>query len=239
MRTVGNVVTGDDQQTQKAIDAGAIHAILALMKHPKLSLRQEACWAISNITAGSWDQTQKVLEAGAMEPLIMLMINDAFKVSKEAAWAVVNALNGENREQVKLIASQQCVTALCGMLVNNNDKKLLAHCLGGLNSVLKSARDETKNPFIQMIAQCRGIASIRALRDHPDVSVSENSQMVYKYLEGENDIGVGENGLPPCPELDFEGEKEELGFVDYQSPVKRGTFMVMREPKAFIPGEIE
>ena len=50
LRTVGNIVTGDDSQTQTIIDGGALQRFHGLLEHHnKKSIRKEACWAISNI----------------------------------------------------------------------------------------------------------------------------------------------------------------------------------------------
>lgn len=53
LRTIGNIVTGDDSQTQVAVEAGLIPALNEILSHPKKSVRKEACWVLSNITAGS------------------------------------------------------------------------------------------------------------------------------------------------------------------------------------------
>ena len=56
LRTIGNIVTGDDSQTQTAIESGLIDAINVILAHPKKTVRKEACWVLSNITAGTVDQ---------------------------------------------------------------------------------------------------------------------------------------------------------------------------------------
>jgi hypothetical protein len=54
LRTVGNIVTGDDLQTQVIINCGALSCLLHLLKtSQKKSIKKEACWTISNITAGA------------------------------------------------------------------------------------------------------------------------------------------------------------------------------------------
>ncbi len=53
LRTIGNIVTGDDQQTQYAIDNGALQALNNIIYHKKKTVRKEVCWTLSNITAGS------------------------------------------------------------------------------------------------------------------------------------------------------------------------------------------
>jgi hypothetical protein len=66
LRTVGNIVTGDDMQTQVIISCGALTCLLHLLKTAqKKSIKKEACWTISNITAGTKDQIQAVIDAGA------------------------------------------------------------------------------------------------------------------------------------------------------------------------------
>ena len=59
---VGNIVTGDDAQTQVIVDCNALECLLKLLNSPKESIRKEACWTISNIAAGNTDQIQVVNE---------------------------------------------------------------------------------------------------------------------------------------------------------------------------------
>lgn len=53
LRTVGNIVAGDDSQTQLAIEANLIPILGKLLGHVKKTVRKEACWVLSNITAGT------------------------------------------------------------------------------------------------------------------------------------------------------------------------------------------
>ena len=72
LRSVGNIVTGDDVQTQLIINCGALPALLSLLSSTKDGIRKEACWTISNITAGNSTQIQSVIDANIMPPLIHL-----------------------------------------------------------------------------------------------------------------------------------------------------------------------
>ena len=53
LRTIGNIVTGDDNQTQAVLEAGLIQAINYNLNHQKKTVRKETCWVLSNITAGN------------------------------------------------------------------------------------------------------------------------------------------------------------------------------------------
>ena len=61
LRAVGNIVTGDDIQTQVVLNCSVMHCLLHLLTSPKESIRKEACWTISNITAGNRQQIQVCL----------------------------------------------------------------------------------------------------------------------------------------------------------------------------------
>jgi len=74
LRTVGNIVTGNDMQTQVIINCGALQCLLQLLTSShKKSIKKEACWTISNITAGTKEQIQNVLDAGIAAPLVYLL----------------------------------------------------------------------------------------------------------------------------------------------------------------------
>lgn len=60
LRTIGNIVTGDDVQTQVVINRGGLAGLLSLLSNQKKGIVKEACWTISNITAGNADQIEQV-----------------------------------------------------------------------------------------------------------------------------------------------------------------------------------
>lgn len=62
LRAVGNIVTGDDSQTQVILNCQALAYLHPLLSSTKESIRKEACWTISNITAGNKQQIQVSLE---------------------------------------------------------------------------------------------------------------------------------------------------------------------------------
>lgn len=70
LRTVGNIVTGDDVQTDAVISAGGLPRLCTLLHHNRHNIVKEAAWAISNITAGNTEQIQRVIDAGLLPPLI-------------------------------------------------------------------------------------------------------------------------------------------------------------------------
>lgn len=61
LRVFGNIVTGNDAQTQIVIDLGIVSKIDQLLNSCKESIRVEACWLLSNISAGNNEQINVTL----------------------------------------------------------------------------------------------------------------------------------------------------------------------------------
>lgn len=73
LRSVGNIVTGTDMQTQCVLNAGALQMFPSLLCHEKANIQKEAAWTLSNITAGKDTQIQEVIEAGLMPILVEVL----------------------------------------------------------------------------------------------------------------------------------------------------------------------
>ena len=137
LRTVGNIVTGDDMQTQIIINCGALPCLLNLLQTThKKSIKKEACWTLSNITAGTKDQIQAVFDAGIIPPLVHLLATAEFDIKKESAWAISNATSGGTRDQIKYLVSAGCIRPLCDLLTCT-DTRIVSIALEGLENILK------------------------------------------------------------------------------------------------------
>ena len=73
LRTIGNIVTGNDEQTDRVIRAGALPLLRQMLFHHKKSLRKEACWSLSNVTAGTPQQVAAVIACDIIPPVVNLL----------------------------------------------------------------------------------------------------------------------------------------------------------------------
>ncbi|KAL3604464.1 hypothetical protein D5086_005323 [Populus alba] len=182
LRTVGNIVTGDDMQTQCMINHQALPCLLNLLTNDyKKSIKKEACWTISNVTAGNVNQIQAVLEAGIIGPLVQLLQNAEFEIKKEAAWAISNASSGGSHEQIKFLVNQGCIKPLCDLLICP-DPRIVTVCLDGLENILKVGEAEKNlgstgnaNLYTQMIEDVEGLEKIENLQSHDNNEIYEKA----------------------------------------------------------------
>ncbi|KAI4349915.1 hypothetical protein L6164_010457 [Bauhinia variegata] len=182
LRTVGNIVTGDDMQTQVIINHQALPCLLSLLTNNfKKSVKKEACWTISNITAGNKQQIQAVIEANIIGPLVLLLQNAEFDIKKEAAWAISNSTSGGSHEQIKYLVSQGCIKPLCDLLICP-DPRIVTVCLEGLENILKvgeadksTGKNGGVNLYAQMIDDAEGLEKIENLQSHDNTEIYEKA----------------------------------------------------------------
>ncbi|CAO2203062.1 unnamed protein product [Urochloa humidicola] len=219
LRTVGNIVTGDDLQTQCIIDHQALPCLLNLLTQShKKSIKKEACWTISNITAGNKDQIQAVINGGIIAPLLQLLQTAEFDIKKEAAWAISNATSGGSPDQIKYLVAEGCIKPLCDLLVCP-DSRIVTVCLEGLENILKvGQQDKTTgatgdiNVFAQMIDEAEGLEKIENLQSHDNNEIYEKAVKLLEayWMEEEDDamatageaapavFDFGQGGNPPA-----------------------------------------
>lgn len=163
LRAVGNIVTGDDTQTQIILNCDALPCILHLLGSDKEAIRKEAAWTISNITAGNREQVQAVIDANIFPALIDICTHSEFKTRKEVAWAITNATSGGTAEQIKYLVSAGCIPPMCELLTVM-DSKIVQVALSGLDNILKAGEiQHTKpNPYAVLIEECFGKCFVRA-----------------------------------------------------------------------------
>lgn len=196
LRTVGNIVTGDDVQTQCIIDQGALGCLFSLLTHNhKKSIKKEACWTISNITAGNKEQIQAVIDAQLIGPLVNLLQTAEFDIKKEAAWAISNATSGGTHDQIMYLVSQGCIKPLCDLL-SCPDPRIVTVCLEGLENILKIGEVEKclgntggVNYYAQLVDEAEGLEKIENLQSHDNHEIYEKAVKILEsyWLEEEDD----------------------------------------------------
>lgn len=210
LRTVGNIVTGDDLQTQIVINVSALPCLLALLSSPKKGIRKEACWTISNITAGNKGQIQAVIEAGIIPPLLQLLSNAEFDIKKEAAWAISNTTSGGSAEQIRYLVQNNCIKPLCDLLTVS-DARIITVALEGLENILKVGEKDAKasgglNQFATLIEEVDGLDKIEQLQTHQNNDIYEKAVKILEvYFGGE------EEDATLVPQMDANQQTYQFG----------------------------
>ncbi|TMW57421.1 hypothetical protein Poli38472_003346 [Pythium oligandrum] len=218
LRTIGNIVTGDDLQTQVIINLQALPCLRALLDSPKKGIRKETCWTLSNITAGNQNQIQRVIEEGIFPSLISFLSTAEFDIRKEAAWAVSNATSGGSAEQIMYLVEQGCIKPLCDLLAAS-DAKVVIVALEGLENVLRVGEGQKGvgefNPMATLVDEAEGVPKIQALQFHANEDIYQKSlKIVETYFQGEEEVEQ-----PLAPTVDASAQQFTFGATGGQPSV--------------------
>ncbi|XP_059654399.1 importin subunit alpha-1a-like [Cornus florida] len=198
LRTVGNIVTGDDTQTECIINHQVLPRLLILLtSNYKKSIKKKACLAISNITAGNKEQIQAVIEANIIGPLVRLLQYAEFDLKLEAARAILNASFGCTHQQIKYLASQGCIKQLCGLLACPDPR---------IGTVLKAGEDEKNldrtggvNLSVQMINDVAEVVeNIKNLRIRDEWVIYEKASKILETYRLKKDLMPPGDASQPC-----------------------------------------
>ena len=114
LQCIGNIVSGNDTQTQTVI---ALPLLAHLLVSPEHSIRKETCWTLSNITAGNVQHIDAVLKSGIVPQLVAMLSNSPLEIRKEVRWALSNAISGGSDEQIHFLVEKGVIQPLCEMLL--------------------------------------------------------------------------------------------------------------------------
>lgn len=187
-------MSGEDDTTDKVLDAGALPALKRLLEHDKHGVRKEACWSLSNVLAGTESQIQAVMDEDIIPIVLLMLATDRFDVKKEAAWCIANAVSGASPHQIIVFAQQNCIPALCSLL-KIPDVKLLDMTLDALNRTLKvgmriqASRGLMRNPYADIMYSCGGVDTLEGeIQNHSNTQIYKKTQVILtKYFKQEEE----------------------------------------------------
>lgn len=213
LRTLGNIVTGSDVQTQYIIDMGALSGIMNIFNHhSNHSIRKEACWTLSNITAGNLDQINAVIASGVVPFLVHMLADGEFRIKREAAWAISNALSKGNHDHVDFLVQKcMCIKPMCDLLVCE-DVKVINILLEGIDNILKVgaakvalSEQRIDNPYVPMIDECDGIEKLEGLQQHENEEVYKKAMYILEeYMVAEDEEEGTTAGFMPEQQVDLQ-----------------------------------
>lgn len=195
LRSMGNVVTGDDDITQVVVDMGLLVPLKNLLSSQRANLKKEACWCISNITAGTLPQIKAVYELGIFPILIQVLSQSDFKTKREACWALCNATSCFEScpEIIRYLIGNGLMQPLVKML-SVDEPKILQVTLDGFENILQVGEEDAVhsedniNQFALQFEDADGLDLLWELQSHQDMNVYLKAKnIVQKFFSDENE----------------------------------------------------
>jgi len=241
---VGNIVNGEDMQTQVCLDCGALPMIVMLLSSPHRGIRREACWTLSNIAAGNQAQKQAVIDADAVPRLVNLCRNDEFDVRREACWTLSMATTAAS---CRYLVEQGIIQAMAPIIATTSrfiDQSVTAAAIKCLHNLFKM---DTEGDM-----QCVQISREVGLDEHLvqllqregkcDAATKEKCQMILGRMESGSELltvlvkpatARGLSGVPP-----LDGDEADGKTTAEQVEVKKADVDEAQEGLGDQPGAV-
>jgi len=196
LRTLGNIVSGNDSQTQAVVDSGVLSAIVPVLSHQKKNIRKEACWMLSNIAAGSIHQITQLISTSELLPKVLqqLSLTTEWDVRKEAAWVISNIATGGKAAHVAHLVEQGAIQPLCDLL-DVNEVRIVLLAMEAMEAILKQGGDISD--YTQLIDDAGGLDKLENLQEHENTEIYEKAvKIIETHFGTEDDENATENVAP-------------------------------------------
>jgi len=191
LRIVGNIASGNANQTQALIDWGVLNYLKKTLFHEKKTIRKESAWIVSNIAAGTQKQIETLINEDFLKILTEVVNKDDAEIQKEAIWAICNLTSIEKDELLEKILKDGILELICKCLTMK-DAKYLAVSLEAFGNLLaygKKIGKDGVNPIVVKVGNMGIFDVLESLQLHPvEVVYEKTIKLLETYFETENNI---------------------------------------------------
>lgn len=223
LRFLGNVVSGDEEQTQAVVDAGILQVISPCLHHPRKQIRKEATWLLSNIAAGSEDQVSALFcKPDIVELLVGMAASAVWDIRREGIYAVSNLASSGTPKQVAFLVDLDVIETLTDAL-DSTDSAAVVAALDGIEKILQVGSEYGRRRYDMILEEAGGIDKLEMLQHHTNDIIYEKAASILKnHFGGQDDEESEDENMAPATS----GGVFEFGFgspsnaFDFNSPSK-------------------
>ena len=170
LKIIGNIIIGNANQTQKALDCNIYDLLKLLMFHENKQIKKEANWIISNIAAGTDKNIMGLIDNGFFPLVCQIFQKEVREIKAEAIWTLCNFSQVNNKEYIKKMIEQGLLLIICECL-KSEESKNIAISLEALNNLLEYGKQTSVdgNNIIALEIERIGMADyLENLQYHPN-----------------------------------------------------------------------
>ena len=188
LRIIGNIISGNANQTQEILNLGVLNVLKKTLFHEKSSIRKETAWILSNICSGTQKQIECIIDNGFLELFNKCLKNDNIDVKNEIYWAITNLTIVNNFNYMKKIIDEGIVEIICSLLKEKNTKILCIslEALGNLLIFGKKNSVNGRNFIVEKIENCGAEDDLVNLQYHSlDIVYQKALYILENYFDTE------------------------------------------------------
>ncbi|CAD8066995.1 unnamed protein product [Paramecium primaurelia] len=145
LRILGNILTGNEEQTNVVLNCGVLQVFQNLLQNKKRTLRQEVCWSLSNIAAGSSGQVKQIIrDDQLLNSIFLLLNNETSNVIEQISFIFSNCIFSAELEDIDYLVMQHGLIQKMSLLLDMNEKIVIGVTLEGIYKILKRFQNDPR-----------------------------------------------------------------------------------------------
>ena len=175
LKILGNIISGNANQTQKILDYNIYDLLKELMFHSNKRIKKEANWIISNIASGTQRNIADLIDNGFFPLVYKIFKSEDKDIRVEAIWTLCNFTQIEKEGYLQSLINQGLLEAICDCL-RSKDAKDISVSLEALNNLLEYGQKKSVNGnnLIAFEVEKNGLFPVlENLQYHPNEKIYE------------------------------------------------------------------
>lgn len=187
---VGNIITGDDEQTDYMLSLNVLPKLNAKLNGHRMNVSKEAMWIVSNITAGTVEQVQKIYDSNTINHVMNILKGGGGGggsqhdegVVKEGIYAVCNITDRGSEAQIDLLVQRGLISIL-GKLLACSNAAMAVVMLESLDRIFKLSKSAE---YIDKFRESDGMKALyQLLFKYNDYNVASRAERILSQVEDE------------------------------------------------------
>lgn len=177
IKIIGNIISGNANQTQKALDCNIFDLLKALMFHKNKRIKKEVNWIISNLAAGTEKNITELIDNGFFPLLCQIFHSEEKEIKIEAIWSLCNFSQIKNTDYIKILLNQGLLGIICECL-KNDDCRIIAIAIESLYNLLeygKNSSTDGENLISLELEKMGMLDYLESLQYHPNEKIYEKA----------------------------------------------------------------